>query len=79
MKIGSLGAAAIVDGADAVQHERPGDADRQRRRGDGGADNRGDPGRGLRPGDHEPAVYSERNREGAYADTVNAAFAAFDK
>ena len=51
------GAAAILDGADAVQYERPGDADGQRRRGDGGADNRGDPGRGLRPGDHEPAVY----------------------
>ena len=55
------GAAAIVDGADAVQHERPGDADGQRRRGDGGADNCGDPGRGLRPGDNESAIYSERN------------------
>ena len=52
-----VGAAAIVDGADAVQHERPGDADGQRRGGDGGADYRGYPGRGLRPRDYESAVY----------------------
>ena len=41
------GTAAIVSRDDAVQHERPSDADGQRGRGDGGARNSGCTGRGV--------------------------------
>ena len=57
--IGSLGAPPVLKRADPVQHQRPGYAHRQRRRGHRCPGPRRHTGRRLRPGDNEPALYSE--------------------
>ena len=56
-----VGAAPVLERADAVQHQRPGPAHRQRGRRDRRADPRRDTRRGLRPGDNEPALYPEHD------------------
>ena len=52
------GAPPVLGDDDPVQHGRPRAPHRQRRRGDRRAGGSGDTGRGLRPGNHEPAVYA---------------------
>ena len=72
------GASPVLGDDDPVQHGGPRAPHRQRRRGDRRAGDGGDTGRGLRPGNHEPAVYPRHvNHEGAHADVTNPAFAAF--
>ena len=51
------GASAVLQRADPVQHQRPGHAHRQRRRGDRRPSTRRDTGRKLRPRNHESALY----------------------
>ena len=71
------GASAVLQRADPVQHQRPGHAHRQRRRGDRRPGPRRDTGRKLRPHNHEPALYPEPSKDAAGA-TRCSAFAAFD-
>ena len=55
------GASPVLQRADAVQHQRPGHAHRQRGRGDGHPGTGRDTGRGLRPSDNEPTLYQKRH------------------
>ena len=62
--IGSLELLQSSSTMTLFKHERSRSPHRQRRRGDGHPGHRGHPGRGIRPGDNEPAVYSECDSRG---------------
>ena len=57
--------APVLQRADVIQHQRPGDAHWQRRRGDRCPDSHRDSGQGLQPCDHESSLYEGHEPRGS--------------